>query len=113
MASTARYLDGDSRAAGNGTSNYVIFDDSLINIAERGNATVPMLGATALGSAGVLAAPNLMKDGFESTQRPRRRSWRGSGRCNQEVCRSLSPTLMMRSSRALNTRLGHVATGAV
>ena len=50
------------------TSNYVIFDDSLINIAERGNATVPMLGATALGSAGLLAAPALMKGGvFQHT----------------------------------------------
>ena len=31
-----KYLDGDSRAVGDGTSNYVIFDDSLINIAEEG-----------------------------------------------------------------------------
>lgn len=46
-----KYLDGDSRAAGNGTSNYVIFDDSLINITERGNATVPALGVLATGSA--------------------------------------------------------------
>ena len=38
-----KYLDGDSRAVGDGTSNYVIFDDSPINIAERGNAIVPML----------------------------------------------------------------------
>ena len=30
-----KYLDGDSRAVGEGTSNYVIFDDSLINIAGR------------------------------------------------------------------------------
>ena len=42
-----KYLDGDSRAVGEGTSNYVIFDDSLINIAERGSATVPMLATTA------------------------------------------------------------------
>ena len=39
-------------------------DDRLINIAERGNATVPMLGATAAGTAGLLAAPALMKDGI-------------------------------------------------
>ena len=52
-----KYLDGDSRAAGNGTSNYVIFDDSLINITERGNATVPMLATTAgLSGAGLLAS---------------------------------------------------------
>jgi len=29
-----RYLDGDSRSIGGGTSNYVIFDDSLISIAD-------------------------------------------------------------------------------
>ena len=54
-----KYLDGDSRAAGDGTSNYVIFDDSLINIAERGNADPRLLGATAAGTAGLLAAPLL------------------------------------------------------
>jgi hypothetical protein len=46
-----KYLDGDSRGAGDGTSNYVIFDDSLINIAERGAATPGMMGAVA-GTAG-------------------------------------------------------------
>lgn len=30
-----RYLDGGSRAAGQGTSNYVVFDDSLLTILER------------------------------------------------------------------------------
>ena len=51
-----KYLDGDSRAAGDGTSNYVIFDDNLINIAERGNATPEMMMALALGSGGATAA---------------------------------------------------------
>jgi hypothetical protein len=46
-----------------GTSNYVIFDDSLINIAERGNADPRLLGGTAAVTAGALAAPALMKDG--------------------------------------------------
>jgi hypothetical protein len=32
-----KYLDGVSRKGGEGTSNYVIFDDKLINIAEPGN----------------------------------------------------------------------------
>ena len=36
--------------------NYVIFDDSLINIAERGAADPRLLGGTALGSAGILGA---------------------------------------------------------
>jgi hypothetical protein len=69
-----KFADGNSRKAKQamvdgksggfeGDENYVIFDDSLINIAERGNATVPLLGATALGTAGALAAPALMKDG--------------------------------------------------
>lgn len=51
-----KYLDGDSRAAGTGTSNYVIFDDGLINIAERGAADPRLLGGTALGTAGILGA---------------------------------------------------------
>jgi hypothetical protein len=69
-----KYLDGDSRAVGDGTSNYVIFDDSLINIAERGNATVPMLGATAgLSGGGLLAAsltaPQVKDSGMISAPR--------------------------------------------
>ena len=51
-----KYLDGNSRAAGDGSSNYVIFDDNLINIAERGNATPEMMMALALGSGGATAA---------------------------------------------------------
>ena len=54
-----KYLDGDSRAAGNGTSNYVIFDDSLINIAERGNADPRLLAGIAAGGGGVSAATAL------------------------------------------------------
>ena len=42
-----RYLDGDSRKAGEGSSNYVIFDDSKINIKERGMATPAALAVTA------------------------------------------------------------------
>lgn len=38
------------------TSNYVIFDDSLLNIAERGAADPRLLGGTALGTAGILGA---------------------------------------------------------
>ena len=60
-----KYLDGDSRAAGNGTSNYVIFDDGLINIAEGGNATVPALGVLAAGTGAALAAPALKSEGLE------------------------------------------------
>ena len=45
------------------TKNYVIFDDSLINITERGNATVPMLATTAgLSGAGLLAPAIADKD---------------------------------------------------
>jgi hypothetical protein len=55
-----KYLDGDSRAAGEGTSNYVIFDDSLINIAERGNADPRLLAGTAAGTAGLGGAAAMM-----------------------------------------------------
>jgi hypothetical protein len=59
-----RYLDGDSRKAGEGSSNYVVFDDSKINIKERGMATPAALAVTAgvtgtgmaLGGAGMLSA---------------------------------------------------------
>jgi hypothetical protein len=37
-----KYLDGNSRGVGDGTSNYVIFDDSLINIADRYAIAPPM-----------------------------------------------------------------------
>ena len=42
-----RYLDGDSRSAGQGTSNYVMFDDAPISIKERGNADPALLAGTA------------------------------------------------------------------
>ena len=42
-----RYLDGDSRSAGKGSSNYVMFDDSKISIKERGMATPAALAVTA------------------------------------------------------------------
>ena len=65
-----KYLDGDSRAVGDGTSNYVIFDDSLINIAERGNADPRLLAGTAAGTAlGALAAPMVKDSGMISSPR--------------------------------------------
>jgi len=64
-----KYLDGASRAAGNGTSNYVIFDDGLINIAERGNADPRLLAGTAAGTAGLLAAPMVKDSGMISAPR--------------------------------------------
>jgi hypothetical protein len=54
------YLDGNSRAVGDGTSNYVIFDDSLINIAERGNADPRLLAGIAGTTAAGLAAPGIL-----------------------------------------------------
>ena len=35
-----RYLDGGSRGAGQGTSNYVVFDDSLLKILERNGVPI-------------------------------------------------------------------------
>jgi hypothetical protein len=52
-----RYLDGMSRNAGEGSYNYVMFDDKPISIVERGNATPALLAATAAGTgAGIAAA---------------------------------------------------------
>jgi len=56
-----KYLDGNSRGAGDGTSNYVIFDDSLINIAERGRATPGMM-ATVAGTAGGASGIAALRD---------------------------------------------------
>ena len=64
-----KYLDGDSRAVGDGTSNYVIFDDSLINIAERGNADPRLLAGIAGTTAAGLAAPMVKDSGMISAPR--------------------------------------------
>lgn len=51
-----RYLDGMSRDGGEGTYNYVMFDDKPISIVERGNASPEMLGTLGAGTAAVMAA---------------------------------------------------------
>ena len=40
-----KYLDGGSRAAGEGSRNYVIFDDSLITILKKYGVALPMIEA--------------------------------------------------------------------
>jgi hypothetical protein len=40
-----RYADGNSRGAGGGTSNYVIFDDRLITIAKKYGISIPAAAA--------------------------------------------------------------------
>ena len=51
------------------TSNYVIFDDSLINIAERGNADPRLLAGIAGTTAAGLAAPMIKDSGMISAPR--------------------------------------------
>ena len=64
-----RYLDGNSAMAGEGSSNYVVFDDSLVKILRKyGLAGLTAgLGATALGSGDAQAegAPNMKSVEFE------------------------------------------------
>jgi hypothetical protein len=55
-----RYLDGDSRNAGDGSYNYVMFDDEPISIVERGAARTEMLPYTA--AAGAAAFPFTQED---------------------------------------------------
>lgn len=55
-----RYLDGNSRADGAGSSNYVVFDDSLIDILKKYGLTGAVLGAGALGLTGTEASANEM-----------------------------------------------------
>jgi hypothetical protein len=50
-----RYLDGDSRSAGQGSSNYVMFDDKNINITERGYAAPAALAGTAAATGAGMA----------------------------------------------------------
>ena len=45
-----RYLDGNSRGAGEGSSNYVVFDESLIDILRKYGLTGGTIGAGALNS---------------------------------------------------------------
>jgi hypothetical protein len=45
-----KYLDQGSRAAGKGTSNYVVFDDKLISIAKKYGISIPLASAVALGT---------------------------------------------------------------
>ena len=48
-----QYLDGGSRTAGAGTSNYVMFDDKLIDVLRR----YGLLGMAGGGAAAVAGAP--------------------------------------------------------
>jgi hypothetical protein len=47
-----RYLDGDSRAEGQGSSNYVIFDENLIRITEENGNRIPASQALAAPAPG-------------------------------------------------------------
>jgi hypothetical protein len=46
-----KYLDQGSRAAGEGSRNYVVFDDKLIDILRKYGLVPPIAGAAALGRA--------------------------------------------------------------
>lgn len=50
-----QYLDAGSRAAGDGTRNYVIFDDKLIDILKK-YGWAPFAGAGAAGAGGLLSS---------------------------------------------------------
>jgi hypothetical protein len=45
-----KYLDQGSRAAGKGTSNYVVFDDKLISIAKKYGISIPLASAVIAGT---------------------------------------------------------------
>lgn len=47
-----KYLDQGSRAAGEGSRNYVVFDDSLINILRKYGLLGPMAGGATAGAVG-------------------------------------------------------------
>jgi len=47
-----KYLDQGSRSAGEGSRNYVVFDDSIINILRKYGLLGPMAGGAAAGAVG-------------------------------------------------------------
>ena len=52
-----KYLDGSSRSAGDGSYNYVVFDDADINILNReGKAALKMMAGTGAAAGGALTA---------------------------------------------------------
>ncbi len=51
-----KYLDGSSRNAGEGSYNYVVFNDEDINILERGKIDPRLLAPLAVGSGAAVAA---------------------------------------------------------
>ena len=54
-----RYLDGNSRADGQGSSNYVVFDDSLIEILKKYGMAGGALGAGAMAQPDSAAAQDI------------------------------------------------------
>lgn len=48
-----RYLDADSRSIGEGTRNYVIFDESIISIAKKYGVAIPIAAAMVARERGV------------------------------------------------------------
>ena len=64
-----QYQDWVNQASGSDLRNYVIFDDSLINIAERGNADPRLLAGIAGTTAAGLAAPMIKDSGMISAPR--------------------------------------------
>ena len=65
-----RYLDGDSRSAGEGSYNYVMFDDKPLEIVERGFATPESMTALAGAATTFLTARQQKKsqwDGLRSS----------------------------------------------
>jgi len=71
-----KYFDADSRSAGQGSRNYVVFDENLINIVKRygvaGAAT--MLGVTAMDVEQAMAQGSQQRGGLLTLQEVQKRA---------------------------------------
>ena len=61
-----RHLDANSRSAGDGTRNYVVFDENLINIVKK----YGIAGAAAMLGASVMDVEQAMAQGSQPQQQP-------------------------------------------
>jgi len=81
-----RYLDGMSRDGGEGTYNYVMFDDKPISIVERGNASPEMLGTLGAGTAAVMA----VTQDYDNRRAQKADYWRGIRQSVIDLANSVS-----------------------
>ena len=71
-----QYLDAMSREAGEGTRNYVVFDEANVNVVERNDQPVSALprGRSLMGAAGATGASSAVASPLDDPERAERRA---------------------------------------